>query len=112
MPCRAALGRCVRSVGGPGVANALKEHTEDGELAKHRRRPGAIIFDLGGRRYNTVTPDERLARAALAAARSGWVPLGARGAGRFAMQGGYFGVPEHSGQGAAFRESATSKYWS
>jgi L-aminopeptidase/D-esterase-like protein len=93
-----------------GVANALKEHTEDpGNWRNIAVVPGAIIFDLGGRRYNTVTPDERLGRAALAAVRSGWVPLGARGAGRFAMQGGYFGVPEHSGQGAAFRESGDVK---
>ena len=30
--------------------------------------------------------------------------LGARGAGRFAMQGGYLGDRQHSGQGAAFRQ--------
>jgi L-aminopeptidase/D-esterase-like protein len=66
--------------------------------------PGAIIFDLGGRRFNAITPDERLARAALDAARSGWFPIGARGAGRFAMQGGYLGDRQHSGQGAAFRQ--------
>ena len=93
-----------------GVANALKELTEDpGNWRNVAVVPGAIIFDLGGRRYNAVTPDERLGRAALAAVRSGSVPLGARGAGRFAMQGGYFGVPEHSGQGAAFRESGDVK---
>jgi L-aminopeptidase/D-esterase-like protein len=93
-----------------GVADALKERAEDpGDWRNIAVVPGAIIFDLGGRRYNAVTPDERLGRAALAAVRSGWVPLGARGAGRFAMQGGYFGVPEHSGQGAAFRESGDVK---
>jgi 6-aminohexanoate-oligomer endohydrolase len=93
-----------------GVANALKERAEDpGNWRNVAVVPGAIIFDLGGRRYNAITPDERLGRAALAAVRSGRVPLGARGAGRFAMQGGYFGVPEHSGQGAAFRESGGVK---
>lgn len=63
---------------------------------------GAIIFDLGGRRYNAVTPDERLGRAAIRAARAGVFPLGARGGGRFAMQGAYFGERQHSGQGGAF----------
>ena len=93
-----------------GVANALKERTADpGNWKNIAVVPGAIIFDLGGRRYNAVTPDERLARAALDAMRSGWVPLGARGAGRFAMQGGYFGEFQHSGQGAAFRQSGEIK---
>jgi L-aminopeptidase/D-esterase-like protein len=93
-----------------GVATALKERAEDpGNWRNVAVVPGAIIFDLGGRRYNAVTPDERLGRAALGALRSGSVPLGARGAGRFAMQGGYFGDPEHSGQGAAFRESGDVK---
>jgi L-aminopeptidase/D-esterase-like protein len=88
-----------------GVANALKERTADpGSWKNIAVVPAAIIFDLGGRRYNAVTPDERLGRAALDAARSGWVPLGARGAGRFAMQGGYFGDFQHSGQGAAIRQ--------
>jgi L-aminopeptidase/D-esterase-like protein len=93
-----------------GVANALKERTADPGNWKHIAIvPGAIIFDLGGRRYNAVTPDDTLGRAALDAVRSGWFPLGARGAGRFAMQGGYFGEPEHSGQGAALRQSGDVK---
>src|SRR5271168_2195023 len=93
-----------------GVANALKERAKDpGNFRNIAVVPGAIIFDLGGRRYNAVTPDERLARAALDAMRSGWIPLGARGAGRFAMQGGYFGEFQHSGQGAAFRQSGDIK---
>jgi len=53
-----------------------------------------------------VTPDEKLGRAALDAVRTGWVPLGARGAGRFAMQGE---ESQHSGQGAAFRQSGETK---
>lgn len=93
-----------------GVANALKERAIDpGNWKNITVVPGAIIFDLGGRRFNAITPDERLARAALDAVHSGWFPLGARGAGRFAMQGGYFGEREHSGQGAAFRQSADVK---
>jgi L-aminopeptidase/D-esterase-like protein len=93
-----------------GVANALKERAKDpGNFRNIAVVPGAIIFDLGGRRYNSVTPDERLARAAFDAMRSGQVPLGARGAGRFAMQGGYFGEFQHSGQGAAFRQSGDVK---
>ena len=63
---------------------------------------GAIIFDLGSRRYNAVTPDERLGRAAIRTARPGHFPLGARGAGRFAMQGGFYNASQHSGQGAAY----------
>jgi len=93
-----------------GVANALKERTTDpGNWRNIAVVPAAIIFDLGGRRYNSVTPDERLGRAALDAARSGWVPLGARGAGRFAMQGAFLGEIQHSGQGAAFRQSGEIK---
>jgi L-aminopeptidase/D-esterase-like protein len=88
-----------------GVANALKERTADpGSWKNIAVVPAAIIFDLGGRRYNSVTPDERLGRAALDAVRVGWVPLGARGGGRFAMQGAYLGEIQHSGQGAAFRQ--------
>jgi L-aminopeptidase/D-esterase-like protein len=88
-----------------GVANALKEKMfAPGDWRNIAVVPGAIIFDLGGRRFNAITPDERLARAAVDAARSGWIPLGARGAGRFAMQGGYLGDRQHSGQGAAFRQ--------
>ena len=93
-----------------GVANVLKERiVNPGSWENIPIVPGAIIFDLGDRRYNAVTPDERLARAALDAVREGWVPLGARGAGRFAMQGGYFDDSQHSGQGAAFRQAGETK---
>ena len=92
------------------VANALKEKmVAPGDWRNIAVVPGAIIFDLGGRRFNAITPDERLARAALDAARSGWFPIGARGAGRFAMQGGYLGDRQHSGQGAAFRQAGDVK---
>ncbi len=92
-----------------GVANALKDViTDAGNFDDVAGVSGAIIFDLGDRRFNTITPDEELGRAALASARAGWFPLGARGAGRFAMQG-YSGITQHSGQGAAFRQSGDTK---
>ncbi len=71
--------------------------------------PGAIIFDLGVRRFNAITPDEALGRAALRAARPGVFPLGARGAGRFAMQGSFFKARNYSGQGGAFRQVGPTK---
>ena len=95
---------------GPGVADEIKSRSADaGEWDNIAVVAGAIIFDLGGRRYTTVTPDYLLGRAALSAARPGRFPLGPRGAGRFAMQGGYFGDPQHSGQGGAFRQVGPTK---
>lgn len=70
---------------------------------------GAIIFDVGGRRFSHVTPDYELGRAALRAAQPGRFPLGARGAGRFAMQGWYFDGPVYSGQGGAFRQLGSTR---
>jgi L-aminopeptidase/D-esterase-like protein len=70
---------------------------------------GAIIFDVGGRRFSQVTPDYELGRAALRAAQPGRFPLGAHGAGRFAMQGGYWGERLYSGQGGAFRQMGPTK---
>jgi 6-aminohexanoate-oligomer endohydrolase len=93
-----------------GVANALKDVIADsGNFDNVAVVAGAIIFDLGDRRFNTVTPDEELGRAALEAARAGWFPLGARGAGRFAMQQLGSEIPQHSGQGAAFRQFGDTK---
>ena len=92
-----------------GVSNALKDRSPDpGDWRNVAVVMGAIIFDLGDRRYNAVTPDDALGRAALNAARPGWVPIGARGAGSFAMQGGYFDR-QHSGQGAAFLQAGETK---
>jgi L-aminopeptidase/D-esterase-like protein len=71
--------------------------------------PGAIIYDFGPRRLNEIYPDRRLARAALQALRPGVFPLGAQGAGRMAMQGGYFRCGAHSGQGGAFRQIGPTK---
>jgi L-aminopeptidase/D-esterase-like protein len=88
-----------------GVAEAIKEMNEDpGNWNEIAFVPGAIIFDLGGRRLNAITPDAALGKAALRAARPGAFPLGAQGAGRFTMQGWYLGDPQHSGQGGAFRQ--------
>ena len=83
--------------------------TDAGNFDDVASAAGAVIFDLGDRRFNTITPDEELGRAALAGARPGWFPLGARGAGRFAMQGLGSEIPQHSGQGAAFRQSGDTK---
>jgi L-aminopeptidase/D-esterase-like protein len=66
--------------------------------------PGAILYDFLNHRLNEIYPDKRLAQAALHALRPGVFPLGAQGAGRMAMQGGFFGWPAHSGQGGAFRQ--------
>ncbi len=93
-----------------GVAEALKEQREDaGALANIATVAGAIIFDLGPRRFTTVTPDAQLGRRALAAAREGLFPIGAAGAGRFATQGGYFDARTNSGQGAALRQAGPTK---
>lgn len=70
---------------------------------------GAGIYDLGARRLNEIYPDKALARATLAALRPGVFPLGAQGAGRMAMQGGFFGCDAHSGQGGAFRQFGAVK---
>lgn len=72
---------------------------------------GGIVYDFGGRR-NPVYPDRRLGRAALAAARSGVVPLGRRGAGASVTVGNGFAFDrgEAAGQGAAFREIGGVKF--
>jgi L-aminopeptidase/D-esterase-like protein len=93
-----------------GVAAAMRE---DGLCSGHWTRlpnvAGAIIYDLGQRRLNEVHPDERLGAAALRAAKPGTFPLGAQGAGRMTMQGSYFGLWLHSGQGGAFRQIGETK---
>jgi 6-aminohexanoate-oligomer endohydrolase len=65
--------------------------------------PAAVLFDFKGR-HNAIYPDRELGLAALKAAREGWFPVGARGAGAFVHCGSYFGESfmERSGQGAAF----------
>ena len=93
-----------------GVAEALKAQRKDpGDWASIPFVAGAIIFDLGPRRFTSVTPDAALGRAALAAAREGRFPIGAAGAGRFATQGGYFEARTYSGQGASVRQAGATK---
>jgi 6-aminohexanoate-oligomer endohydrolase len=98
-----------------GVAQEIRALRAEygGEWGGIATVPGAIIFDLGPRRFNTVVPDEALGRAALRAAEPGRFPLGPRGAGRFATQGSWFGrgfeYRQHSGQGAAFRQIGPTK---
>jgi L-aminopeptidase/D-esterase-like protein len=99
---------------GTGVANAIKDKTTDpGHWLNIAGVAAAIIFDLGSRRFTDVTPDDALGRAALNAAKPGRFPLGARGAGRFALQGSYFsgqmGFPVNSGQGGAFAQIGPTK---
>ena len=102
-----------------GVANGIKElKAEQGDVDFVAGVVAAIIYDIGGRRFSRITPDDRLGNAALRAAEPGWFPLGARGAGRFAMQGVYylrgdsadrFADWPHSGQGGAFRSIGPTK---
>ncbi|MBA3351535.1 MAG: P1 family peptidase [Blastocatellia bacterium] len=102
-----------------GVANGLKElKAAEGNTDFIAGVVGAIIFDVGGRRFSRVTPDDTLGKAALRSVQPGWFPLGARGAGRFAMQGVYFNRGDgadnyvdwsHSGQGGAFRTVGPTK---
>lgn len=102
-----------------GVANALKNmRAADGQFDYIPGVVGAIIFDVGGRRFSRVTPDDALGAAAVQNAEPNWFPLGARGAGRFAMQSVYFHRGDgaenyaswpHSGQGGAFRTVGPTK---
>jgi 6-aminohexanoate-oligomer endohydrolase len=102
-----------------GVANGIKElKAEGGNVDFISGVVGAIIYDVGGRRYSRITPDDRLGKTALRSAAAGSFPLGARGAGRFAMQGVYyvrgqsadkFADWPHSGQGGAFRTIGPTK---
>jgi L-aminopeptidase/D-esterase-like protein len=92
------------------VATGLKDDgARSGDFSNVAFVPGAIIYDFGGRRFNEIYPDKRLAQTALRAARPGVFPLGAQGAGRMAMQGSYFGCDAHSGQGGAFRQVGPTK---
>jgi L-aminopeptidase/D-esterase-like protein len=92
------------------VATGLKDDgIRSGDLLEVAIVPGAIIYDFGGRRFNEIYPDKRLAQAALHASRPGVFPQGAQGAGRMAMQGSYFGCNAHSGQGGAFRQIGAVK---
>jgi len=92
------------------VQTGLKEMgIRSGDWRNIAVSPGAIIYDFGGRRLNEIHPDKRLAHAALRALRPGVFPQGDQGAGRMAMQGGFFGCDSHSGQGGAFRQVGRTK---
>jgi L-aminopeptidase/D-esterase-like protein len=88
------------------VMTGLKDSARSGQVAV---ASGAVINDFGPRRLNDIYPDKRLAQAALRDLRPGVFPLGAQGAGRMAMQGGYFGCDAHAGQGAAYRQIGNVK---
>jgi L-aminopeptidase/D-esterase-like protein len=102
-----------------GVANGIREFKEkEGHYDYIAGVVGAIIYDVGGRRYSRTNPDDRLGKAALQAATTGSFPLGAHGAGRSANQGYYYlrgeGADQfanwpHSGQGGAFRTIGPTK---
>ena len=102
-----------------GVANGIKDlKAAEGNVDFIAGVVAAIIYDVGGRRYSRITPDDRLGVAALRSAESGFFPTGSRGAGRFAMQGYYYLRGEsvdkfadwpHSGQGAAFTSIGPTK---
>lgn len=102
-----------------GVANAIKERkAEEGDPNHIAGVVGAIINDFRWRKMSRVTPDDALGRKAFSAAKPGWFPLGARGAGRFAMQGWFVAQQAdtdtgahwpHSGQGGAFRQIGETK---
>jgi L-aminopeptidase/D-esterase-like protein len=97
-----------------GAANAIKElKREEGEYDYIAGVVGGIIYDVGGRRFSRITPDDELGSVALRSARPNRFPMGAYGAGRFAMQGVYYLRGEeidlyarwpHSGQGGAFAQ--------
>ncbi len=92
------------------VQTGLKEMgIRSGDWRNIAVSPGAIIYDFGTRRLNEIHPDKRLAHAALKALRPGVFPQGDQGAGRMAMQGGFFGCNSHSGQGGAFRQVGRTK---
>ncbi|HUQ98474.1 MAG TPA: P1 family peptidase [Gemmatimonadaceae bacterium] len=102
-----------------GVANGIRELKEkEGNSDYIAGVVGAIIYDVGGRRYSRTNPDDLLGKAALQSAATGSFPLGAHGAGRSANQGYYFlrgkGTDQfanwpHSGQGGAFRTVGPTK---
>ncbi|HEY5690485.1 MAG TPA: P1 family peptidase [Cyclobacteriaceae bacterium] len=104
-----------------GVANEIKNiKAKEGNVDYIAGVLGGIIYDVGLRRFSRVTPDDQLGREALLSAKPNCFPLGAKGAGRFAMQGFYFCSEEnesvdgytkwpHSGQGAAFGEIGETK---
>lgn len=92
------------------VATALKDDgVRSGKWGDIAGVTGAVVYDFLGHRLNEIYPDKRLGEAALRATKPGVFPLGAQGAGRTVMQGGFFGCGAHSGQGGAFRQLGDTK---
>lgn len=90
-----------------GVADAIKSETHQDHVMDYGRAiAGAVIYDLGARRYKYNTHEEyyNLGKQAIQSVESGKFPLGAYGAGRLAVQGSFFGDCQPSGQGAAVTE--------
>ena len=86
-----AGGSCYGLSATTGAANAVKElKRKEGDYDHIAGVVGGIIYDVGGRRFSRITPDDEFGRAALRAAQPNRFPMGARGAGRFAMQGSYY----------------------
>jgi len=85
-------------------------HQKSSPDARESVVSGAIIYDYGPR-DNAIYPDKELGRAATRAARTGWFPMGRRGAGRSATVGKTFGPEgrEPAGQGAAFCQAGDVK---
>jgi len=87
------------------IATALKDDgIRTGNWDNIALSVGAIVYDLGARRFNEIYPDKPLAQAAYRAARPGVFPLGAHGAGRNVRTGYLVGCNAYSGQGGAFRQ--------
>lgn len=96
-----------------GVRRALWEERR-GSVAWEQlaRVSAAAIYDLPAQTAERkLAPDAALGRAALAAARPGVAPRGARGAGASASAGKWFPrlSPELTGQGAAFRRAGKTR---
>jgi len=97
------------SYGLEAAAGVMAELLQRDRQAVHWERvptvTGAVVYDFR-QRANAIYPDKELGRAALAAARPGRFPLGARGAGRCVHVGKFFGprYMESAGQGGAFRQ--------
>ncbi len=97
------------SYGLEAAAGVMAELLARDRQATHWERvptvTGAVVYDFR-HRSNAIYPDKELGRAALAAARPGRFPLGARGAGRCVHVGKLFGprYMESAGQGGAFRQ--------
>lgn len=65
---------------------------------------GSIVYDLGGRRFNEIYPDKRLAQAAYRAAKTGKFAQGPHGGGRSTLIGSLLGCNAHGGQGGAYKK--------